>query len=385
MPELLNFKRGLQLPFPAFVALAGVLVLSTAGSAQYGPGSRHPNANAGERVYQQACMACHGADGRGTPLTIREFKAPATFPDFTRCDQTTAEVDAAYKDVVIHGGPARGFSRIMPSFSKALTPEEIDDVVAYLRQFCVNPRWPRGELNLPRAFVTEKAYPEDEEVLTSSTNATGTPGVTVHEIHEQRFGVNNQIEVDVPLNWMDENHVWYGGVGDTTFGVKRVMYSNLNTGTILSLQGEISAPTGNVMRGFGTGTTTFGTFAAFDQLFRENTFIQFQGGADLPRDTFKSPQDVYWYLTLGRSISADHGLGRQWNPMIEFLATRNLMVGARTDWDVLPELQVTLSRRQHIRADIGLRTPFTDTMGRQKQIMFYLLWDWQDGSLIRGW
>lgn len=330
-------------------------------------------------------MPCHGADGKGAPETLREFKAPSTFPDFTRCDQTTAEVDAAYKDVIINGGPSRGFSQIMPSFGEALSPKEIDDVVAYLRTFCTNPKWPRGELNLPRAMVTEKAFPEDEEVLTSATNVTGTPGVEVHEIHEQRFGVNNQIEVDVPFMFQDQNHTWYGGVGDATLGVKRVMFSNLHSGSIFALQGEISVPSGNRQRGFGSGTTTFGTFASYDQLFRTNTFIQFQAGADLPVHTDIAPQSVYWYTTVGQSFAANHGLGRMWSPMVEILANRDLVTGAKTDWDVLPEIQVTISKRQHIRGDIGLRNPITDTQGRQKQLMFYLLWDWADGSLIKGW
>lgn len=57
------------------------------------------------------------------------------------------------------GGPSRGFSQIMPSFGEALTPDEIDKVVEYLRTLCRDDSWPRAELNLPRALVTEKAFP----------------------------------------------------------------------------------------------------------------------------------------------------------------------------------------------------------------------------------
>jgi hypothetical protein len=71
--------------------------------------------------------------------------------------------------------------------------------------------------------------------------------------------------------------------------------------------------------------------------------------------------------------------------MVEFLATRNLTDNAKTDWDVLPEMQVTISRRQHVRADIGVRAPFTDTRGRTPQVTFYVLWDWADGKLWKGW
>ena len=57
----------------------------------------------------------------------------------------------------------------------------------------------------------------------------------------------------------------------------------------------------------------------------------------------------------------------------------------RPDWDIMPEIQVTLSPRQHIRADIGVRTPITDTADRNPQIYFYILWDWADGHFWNGW
>ncbi len=227
----------------------------------------------GEQIYKSACAACHGSDGKGTPPSIAGFEQPRTFPEFTRCDQTTPEDNWAWKAVIVHGGPTRGFSQIMPSFEEALTRDEIERVIEHLRSFCRAEHWPRGELNLPRAIVTEKAYPEDEAVVSTAVNAQGAPSVTTHMIHEQRFGRNNQIEIDVPLTFQDQNHTWYGGVGDTTLGVKRVMFSNLKSGSIFALQGSVIVPTGNRRRAFGTRTTTFETFAAFDQVYRTNTFV----------------------------------------------------------------------------------------------------------------
>jgi mono/diheme cytochrome c family protein len=340
---------------------------------------------AGQKLFRSACAACHGADGRGTSQDVAGFTRPRTFPDFTACDQTTPEPNINWQDVITHGGRARGFSDIMPSFSAALTPEQVDDLVAYLRSFCKDSRWPRGELNLPRALVTEKAYPEDEVVLSTSFNAQGAPGGTSHIIHEQRFGKNNQIEVDVPVNFQDEKHTWYGGVGDTTLAVKRTFYSNLQSGSIFALQGGVLLPTGSRTRGFGSGTTTFETFAAFDQLFRTNTFIQTQFGADLPRHTDIAPQSIFFNTAIGQSIAVDHGFGRVWSPMMEFVAARDLVDNAKTNWDVVPQMQVTISKRQHIKADLGVRVPITNTTGRNVQIVFYLLWDWQDGRLNEGW
>jgi mono/diheme cytochrome c family protein len=350
------------------------------------------NKQAGQQIFKSACAACHGSDGRGTAKEIAGFERPRTFPDFTACDQTSPEPNVTWKDVVTHGGPTRGFSDIMPSFSEALTSEQIDDVVAYLRGLCRNPHWPRGELNLPRALVTEKAYPEDEVVISTGLNATGAPGGATHIVHEQRFGMKNQIEVDVPINYQDLNHTWYGGVGDTTLGVKRVMFSKLQSesilkpsGSILSLFGGAILPTGNRARGFGTGTTTFEAFAAFDQLFPTNTFIQTQFGADLPRQTDIAPQSIFFNTAIGQSFAANHGLGRLWSPMFEFLGARDLVDKAKTNWDVVPQMQVTISKRQHIRFDLGVRVPVNNTSGRQIQVMFYLLWDWFDGRLNEGW
>jgi mono/diheme cytochrome c family protein len=340
---------------------------------------------AGEQTFKSACAACHGADGRGTAKEIAGFERPRTFPDFTACDQTTPEPNTAWKDVILHGGPSRGFSDIMPSFGEALTSEQIDDVIAYLRSLCRNPHWPRGELNLPRALVTEKAYPEDEVVISTALNAQGAPGGTTHIFHEQRFGMKNQIEIDVPINFQDQSHTWYGGIGDTTLGLKRTMFSSLRSGSILSLFGGAILPTGNKARGFGTGTTTFETFAAFDQLFRTNTFVQTQFGANLPRHTDIAPQSIFFNTAIGQSFAANRGLGRLWSPMFEFLGARDLVDSAKTNWDVLPQMQVTISKRQHIRANLGVRIPVNNTAGRPVQVMFYLLWDWFDGRLNEGW
>jgi mono/diheme cytochrome c family protein len=368
----------------AFTAATALIFLTSSIFAQDGSASSGKLA-AGERVFKSACVACHGPDGKGMPQAISGFEPPRTFPDFTRCDQTTAEEDSAWKAVIIHGGRYRGFSQIMPSFGEALTPEEIDSVVQYLRAFCRKSGWPRGELNLPLALVTEKAYPEDEEVITSAIQARGAPGVTSHIIHEQRFGEKNQVEVDVPINFQDENHTWYGGVGDATFGVKRVMFSSLRTGSILSLFGGVLVPSGNKARGFGSGTTTFETFAAFGQLFRTNTFVQTQLGADLPRHTDIAPQSIFFNTAIGQSFGADHGFGRLWTPMMEFVSTRDLVDTAKTNWDVVPQMQVTISHRQHIRGDLGVRVPVNNTAHRPVQLMLYLLWDWQDGRLNEGW
>jgi hypothetical protein len=363
-----------------------VLILCAAStlSAQTLRYTRKPDAKNGSILYHRGCVVCHGENGRGAPTASTEFKRPSTFPDFTACRQTTPEPNANWKSVILHGGPSRGFSTIMPAFGDLLTDAQVDDLIAYLRGYCSNPHWPRGELNLPRALVTEKAFPENELVMSIAVNASGAPGLTTDFIHEQSFGKKSQIEVDVPWDYQDIDHAWDSHVGDITLGWKQVLFSNLRTGSILAVQGGIIPPTGSESLG-GAGTTVFEPFLAFDQLFRTNSWFQFQMGADLPRHPNISPQSLYWHTAFGQTISGDHRLGRMWSPMVELLGSRDLVDGAKTDWDVMPEMQVTLSRRQHIRANLGVRAPFTDTEGRSPQVYFYVLWDWADGKFWEGW
>jgi hypothetical protein len=71
--------------------------------------------------------------------------------------------------------------------------------------------------------------------------------------------------------------------------------------------------------------------------------------------------------------------------MVEFLGDRDLVTGARTNWDIVPQVQVTLNQRQHVRLGMGVRTPMTHTAGRSTQVAFYLLLDIFDGALWEGW
>ncbi len=339
----------------------------------------------GREIFRAACVACHGADGRGAPDTSRGFEPPPTFPDFTGCNATTREPNRDWSAIVHNGGPARGFSEIMPSFREALTSEQIETVVQYLRGFCREPSWPRGEMNLPRALVTEKAFPEDEMVIDAAIDTEGG-SVTNRLVYERRFGSRNQIDLSLPFRFQRPGSgTWFGGTGDLTLGFKRVLVSSLRTGSILSVAGEVVLPTGNAARGLGKGVTVFEGFAAYGQVLPKDGFLQFQGGFEAPTHTDNAAKAVFWRTVVGRSFAREKGHGRLWSPMVELLADRELVKGEGINWDVVPQFQVTLSRRQHIRASAGFRIPVNNTGARSAQVMFYLLWDWFDGGLRDGW
>src|ERR1700738_2861385 len=99
-----------------FVIFAGPVLLFSQTIKQ-----RSHDVKNGERIYKSGCIACHGTGGNGAPETLTEFRRPDTFPDFSRCDQTTPEPNSAWKDVVLHGGPSRAFSQVMPAFDELLS------------------------------------------------------------------------------------------------------------------------------------------------------------------------------------------------------------------------------------------------------------------------
>src|SRR5258708_11936274 len=167
-----------------------IFVILSAGawhlSAQRLQYTKRPDVENGAKVYKGGCIACHGSDGRGAPMASTVFLRPDTFPDFTDCAGTTPEPDGNWKAAIVHGGPSRGLSQIMPAFGDLLTDDQINDVIAYMRGFCRNVHhYPLGELNLPRALVTEKAFPENEIVVSTAASASGAPVWTTDVIDER--------------------------------------------------------------------------------------------------------------------------------------------------------------------------------------------------------
>jgi hypothetical protein len=157
------------------------------------------------------------------------------------------------------------------------------------------------------------------------------------------------------------------------------------TSSIFSLMGEVIVPTGNKSRGLGTGVTTLEPFAMFGQTLARSGFFQIQTGFELPTDTSKVSSIYFWKSAVGKTFTQNGRVGRAWTPMVEFLGERDLVAGASMNWDIVPQVQVTLNRRQHVRLNVGVRTPMNNTLGRSTQLAMYVLWDFFDGALREGW
>lgn len=341
-------------------------------------------------VYDAACAACHGADGRGAPASLITTEVPP--PDFTDCDFAQREPDSDWVGVAFDGGPSRGFSEYMPAFDGALTVEQVELAVSHIRTFCTDKRWPRGDLNLPRALVTNKAFPEDEAVWVGLVDVD-KPGAFANKIvYEQRFGPRSQWEVVIPFAWLETSDPttgedatrWSSSMGDVAVAVKHAFFHDFEKGSIVSVAGELILPTGDDQRGFGNGTTVFEPFVAWGQLLPADFFLQMQGGLELTGDKDKAENAAFLRAALGWTTTTGQ-FGRAWSPMVEVTAGREFADDADVMYSVIPQIQVTLNKRQHIMFNIGLREPLNNRDTRKTQVVMYLLWDWFDGTLLEGW
>ena len=351
-------------------------------------------AQSGAELYDLGCASCHGADGSGAVSNAFAFDDP--LPDFSDCSFASREPDADWVIIANAGGPIRGFSESMPAFGEAFTDDQLEAILAHVRTFCTDRAWPRGELNIPLPLVTEKAYPEDELVWKTTVNTEGLGVVVSDLVYEKRFGPRGQLEIKAPFGLAEQpadlpgdggtvtGDGWEAGIGDIAVGWKHAVWNTDNS--ILSLTGEIILPTAGSESELGNGVWALEPFAAFGQLLPSDAFVHFQAGTEIPLDTDEGRvhTEWFWRAALGKTWTSGE-FGRAWSPMVEILGAREVEEGASVEWDLVPQVQITLNTRQHIMFNVGIRLPLNETDGRPTQFIAYFLWDWFDGGLFDGW
>ena len=343
-----------------------------------GPPLAHRTAN---ELYQLACATCHGPDGKGSPRSVVGFDVP--LPDFSDCSFAAGEPDPDWFAVVHEGGPVRALDRHMPAFGDALSPDDIHLAISHIRTFCTDPAWPQGDLNLPRAFFTEKAFPENEAVWTVALSDGNERTLQNTLVYERRLGARNQVEVVAPITALQNGSgEWSRGLGDVALAFKRTLHASMRRGQISAAGLEVILPTGDASSGLGNGHTVFEPFAMWGQTLPRNSFLQLHAGIELPTDS-SAPREAFFRSAVGTTLAGDRGFGRAWSPQIEFLWTRP--ENSPSEWDVVPQLQVTLSKLQHVMLAAGVRVPITQRDERRPQALVYLLWDWFDGGFFEFW
>lgn len=92
------------------------------------------DADNGRQLYRHYCTQCHGLEGDGGGINVKDM---AVMPrDHTDKAEMSARTDADLFKAIKHGGKSINKSMLMPQWGNNLTDQQINDLVAYLRQLC---------------------------------------------------------------------------------------------------------------------------------------------------------------------------------------------------------------------------------------------------------
>jgi len=171
--------------------------------------------------------------------------------------------------------------------------------------------------------------------------------------------------------------------GDVELALKHAFYANLDRGSIFTAGAAVVLPTGKESEGMGNGFWMYEPFAMWGQFLGSNGFLQVHTGLEIPSDHDLGSNEGFVRTALGYSVSQDEGFGRVWSPMVELLVAKP--AGSDTEWDVVPQVQVSLSKLQHVLLNVGVRVPLTEREDRKPRLLTYVLWDWFDGGLLDFW
>lgn len=113
-------------------------VLSTvlAIALMAGAGDVRADDGAGKDLYRIYCTQCHGLDGTGGGVNAAHMAVQPR--DHTDPVEMSARTDADLFKAIKHGGKSVNKSVLMPSWEANLGDDEINAVIAYLRDLCCN-------------------------------------------------------------------------------------------------------------------------------------------------------------------------------------------------------------------------------------------------------
>jgi hypothetical protein len=278
--------------------------------------------------------------------------------DLASCPTSTAETEDQWVGIVARGGAAFGLSLDMPAYGEAATREQLEMVVRYVRSLCRERGWPPGELNFPRAFLAEKAYPENELVVTAEGRGGGQ-----ELIYERRAGRRLQFEaaVSTVIDSLDRPF------DHATAALKYNVWHSLERRALASVGLEASPPLGRRDR------------------WELEPFI----AAGLERAGFVVQGEALagWEETEGIAAgSLRLGVGRETGRFVP-------MVEAGWDWargspgilTLYPQTWIRLSRLGHVAGSVGAGIPVNGPDPGRVTLTAFLLWDFGDGPLLRGW
>ncbi len=308
------------------------------------------------------CARCHGLDGKGK---VAEPTVTVQPRDFTECKTATGEADPDWSIAITKGGPAVGLSPQMPGFGDTLKPEQIQGFVDHLRTFCVEPGWPDGNMNLPRPLFTEKAFPEDELVLTPvASHVKGQRTEWRMETTlEKRIGKRWQLELLLPFSTAAIDNNRYTGFGDFEIGMKYVVNPKVHN-HLVTVAIDVTTPTGSQSKGLGTGEMGFEPYVATASAWGY-TYFQTQLKIEMPKTGPWENKVVVYRMAFSHDVKPSPS---GWNLGIE-------LTGENKDVAITPQVRKGLSPSGAIAGAVGVSLPVNNTDEQGAKFVGYILWE----------
>jgi mono/diheme cytochrome c family protein len=119
-----RFLQGLVLVTASFGILSTALWVPSVRAASAGDAAK------GKAIFSKTCVGCHGESGKGDGSAAAALNPKPK--DLSDKAYNTKLDDTFLHNIITKGGAAVGKAPMMPPFGQ-LKPQDVDDVVAYIR------------------------------------------------------------------------------------------------------------------------------------------------------------------------------------------------------------------------------------------------------------
>jgi len=91
------------------------------------------NISGGAKLFGANCARCHGKEGKGDGPDLLKLQSAVSPDDWTDKQSNQELSDSFIAAMITRGGKANGKSRIMPAFGDKLNPQQVQDLLAFIR------------------------------------------------------------------------------------------------------------------------------------------------------------------------------------------------------------------------------------------------------------
>ena len=349
---------------PSGVLLLGVILLFSTNAAA-------ADVDAGRDVFATSCATCHGPNGSpdpDSPIVQGLGVVPADLSDPLF---NSREPAGDWEMVVKHGGDAMGLAAQMPPHKEALTDEQVENVVAYVKSIVDTSAFPPGEMNLFLPTRTKKAFPEDEVVYKGRmTPEAGQDAYkNVLEI-EKRVGKAGQVVVEL----VHENNAARNELTEIEAGYKQAL--SWSERYVLSGAVIVAKPVDSA-----DGDGELQTYLAYGTELSPRWILQSSLRLKFP---FEGASDGA--AELAGIVHYVHSpWARRVFPALEVVAERPFRTSnGDLEWAALPQVRIGLTKGGHVALNLGVELPLSDQAWDERYYIT-LLWDFADGGFFKGW